>query len=66
MLQTAIQYFMTNFGLGIVMIAIIFAGLLLMASRITLLTAAGIVAGAAVIGNYQAIANALFSSGGGA
>ena len=65
MLQTAINYFYTNFALGLVMCAVIFAGLLFMSSRISLLTAAGIIVGSIMIGNYQTISTTLIGGAGG-
>jgi type IV secretory pathway VirB2 component (pilin) len=64
LLQTAVQWFYQNFALGIVMAAVFFAGILLMAGRIGWVLAVGICAGAVVIGNYATIASSLMGAGG--
>jgi type IV secretory pathway VirB2 component (pilin) len=59
LLQTAVTWFFSNFALGIVMVAVIFAGIMLMAGHMRWPLAIGICAGAVIIGQYATIASAL-------
>lgn len=66
MLQPAVTWFFQNFAMAIIGIAVIYAGLMFLAGRMGLLLGVGIVTGAVVVGNYQAIAAAFMGMGGSA
>jgi hypothetical protein len=65
LMTTAVQWFYTNFAVGLVGAAVLIAGALCLAGRMGLLMGAGIICGALIIGNYQAIVTAIMAGAGG-
>jgi protein-S-isoprenylcysteine O-methyltransferase Ste14 len=65
LMTTAVQWFYTNFAVGLVGAAVLIAGALCLAGRMGLLMGAGIICGALIIGNYQTIVAAIMAGSGG-
>ena len=64
LLQTLVTYIVNNFVFGVILLAVLAVGALLMFGRATMGIVLGIAVGALIMGNYQAIAN-VFNVGGG-
>lgn len=61
LLTSVITWVMSNIMVGLVMAAVLFIGVLIMAGRAGLLIICGVAVGALIIGNYQTIATTLTS-----